>query len=296
MENIFFVLRPSSEIHLKSSFVRSFFIKKLLSNIKICLKNKGINFTVQGKFSGIITAKSNFPFKAVPLIKNVFGVHSFSVAEQFSFSSLDDLNEIILVFAQKNLFFGDSFALRISRNGKQDFSSQDAAVQAGQKIMDSIKGLKVDLSNPKKEIFADIINKKVFLYSEKFYGGKGLPVGVEGKIGLIMTGKKEELVSGFLMLKRGCSIFPVLKKNDKKITQNLGLLSKFNSFREFKPVFFSDLQKEKNFLSALVLSQRNEKKALSEIQELKKQTGFVVFSPLTFFPDSLFNEVLEVIQ
>jgi len=287
-----FVLRPASEIHLKTHFVRQFFLKKLISNLKQALKNNKLNFYVLGKFPGIIICNTSDNKKAVPLMKKVFGIHCFSIAEEHSFSSLDDLKEIFLDFAQKNLSKGDSFALRISRNGKHVFSSNDAAVECGQKIMDSIKGLSVNLSNPSKEIFADILGKKVFLYPKKVSGAKGLPVGVEGKIGLIMKGEKEELVSGYLMLKRGCSVFPVIEKMNEKTEKNLFLLSEWNSFSSFKPVLFSEIKKEKNFLSALVSSKTNETE-LNELTELQEKTGFVVFSPLIFFPEESFNKILS---
>lgn len=296
MVNSVIVLRPASEIYLKTHFVRQFFLKKLMVNLKKSLNSNKIDFKVLGKFSGIIVCQTDNNKKAVPLIQKVFGIHSFSIAEPYPFSSLENLKEILAGYAKKTLSKGDVFALRISRNGKHDFSSQDVAVEAGQKIMDEIKGLTVNLSNPEKEIFADILQKKVFLYSEKFSGAKGLPVGVEGKVGLIMKGKKEELVSAFLMLKRGCNIFPVIKENNSNIEKNLELLSKFNSFSEFKPVNFSEIQKEKNFLSALVLSERNELNALKEIRELQNKTGFVVFSPITFYPEQDFEKILELIK
>ena len=296
MDKVVIVLRPASEIYLKTHFVRQFFIKKLISNLKRTLKSKQLNLKLLGKFSGILVCETDNQKKAIPLIQKVFGIHSFSIASSFTFSSMQDLKEIFADYSKKTLSKGDVFALRISRNGKHDFSSRDVGVECGQKIMDSIKGLKVNLSNPKKEIFADIIQKKVFLYSEKIYGAKGLPVGVEGKVGLIMEGKEEELVSAFLMLKRGCNIFPVTEENNSKIKANIELISKFNSFIELKPIPLSGIQKEKNFLSALVLSERNEIKSLKKIKELQNKTSFVVFSPITFYPEQEFKEILGRIK
>jgi len=291
-----FVLRTASEIHLKTYFVKQFFMKKLISNIKNSFKENKVEVKVLGKFSGILILSTDNQEKSVFLLKKIFGIHAFSIAEQHSFSSLLDLQNLFLKYAEKTLSKNDSFALRISRNGNHSFSSQDVAVQCGQKIMDSIQGLTVNLSKPSKEIFADIIGKKVFLYSEKIYGVKGLPVGVEGKVGLLMEGKKEELVSGFLMLKRGCNIFPVIKKTNQKIEKNLELLFSWNSFQDFKPILFSELKKEKDFLSALVLSTTKEVDAIKKMQELQDQSSFVVFSPLTFYPEESFNEILELVE
>ncbi|MFH1663765.1 MAG: THUMP domain-containing protein [archaeon] len=289
-----FVLRSSSEIHLKTYFVRQFFLKKLISNLKQCLKNNGLKLVVSARFSGIIVCRTGDNAKAIPLMKKVFGIHSFSLAEQHVFSSLEELKKIFLLFAQKNLFEGDVFALRISRNGKHSFSSNDVAVECGQEIMDSINGLKVNLSKPSKKIFADIIGKKVFLYTEKFAGAKGIPVGVEGKTGLLMDGIKEELVSAFLMMKRGCSIFPVIKKMTPEIKKNLNLLSEWNSFTDFKPILLSEIKKEKAFLSALVSAKKETQ--LIEITELQEKTGFVVFFPLAFFPPESFDEILLAVN
>ncbi|PIN98636.1 MAG: hypothetical protein COT90_03415 [Candidatus Diapherotrites archaeon CG10_big_fil_rev_8_21_14_0_10_31_34] len=296
MDKSIIVLRPASEIYLKTHFVRQFFIKKLVSNLRKTLNSKNINLTLSGKFSGILVCETDNQIKAIPLMQKVFGIHSFSFAVPFTFNSMQDLKEIFVDFAKKTLSKGDSFALRISRNGKHDFSSQDIAVEVGQKIMDEIKGLKVNLSSPSKEIFADVIQNTVFLYSEKIPGVKGIPVGVEGKVGLIMDGKKDELVSAFLMLKRGCNIFPIIRENNSKIKANIELISQFNSFTELKSIPFSAIEQERNFLSALVLSERNEAKALKEISELQDKTGFVVFSPITFYPEQQFKEILELIK
>ena len=296
MKETVIIFRPSSEIHLKTHFVKEFFFKKLLQNIKALLKNNKIDFTLIGKYSGIIVFKTSNNNNAVPLLKKIFGIHSFSIAETHSFSSMDDLKELFLVFAKKSLSKGNSFALKISRNGKHAFSSKDVAVKCGQKIMDSIKGIKVNLSKPEKTIFADIIKNKVFLYLEKIEGIKGLPVGVEGKVGVLMQGKEEELVSGFLMMKRGCNIFPVITEINPQIKKNFELLSKWNSFVEFKPIFYSEIEKEKKFLSALILSERIQEKALREMTELAEQTGFVVFSPLTLFPEDKFKEILGLVK
>ena len=296
MDKSIIVLRPASEIYLKTHFVRQFFIKKLVSNLRKTLNSKNINLTLSGKFSGILVCETDNQIKAIPLMQKVFGIHSFSFAVPFTFNSMQDLKEIFVDFAKKTLSKGDSFALRISRNGKHDFSSQDIAVEVGQKIMDEIKGLKVNLSSPSKEIFADVIQNTVFLYSEKIPGVKGIPVGVEGKVGLIMDGKKDELVSAFLMLKRGCNIFPIIRENNSKIKANIELISQFNSFTELKSIPFFAIEQERNFLSALVLSERNEVKALKEISELQDKTGFVVFSPITFYPEQQFKEILELIK
>jgi len=296
MEQNLIVFRPASEIHLKTHFVKQFFLKKLLFNLKHSLKENKIEFKLLNRFSGIIVCKTSNNKKAVPLMQKIFGIHSFSISESHSFSSLNDLKKIFLGFAEKNLSKGDSFALRISRNGKHGFSSHQAAVECGQQIMDVIKEIKVNLSNPSKEIFADIINNKVFLYSEKIKGAKGLPVGVEGKIGLLMQGKQEEIVAGYLMLKRGCNIFPVIKEMNSKIKNNLDLLFSWNSFNEFKPINLSELEKEKDFLSAIVLSETKESIALNKIMELQDKTGFVVFSPLTFYPENHFNEILSKVN
>jgi thiamine biosynthesis protein ThiI len=286
-----FVLRPASEIYLKTSFVRQFFLKKLVYNLKTVLKKNNIDLKTAEKFSGLIICKTSNNEKAAGLMKKVFGLHSFSLAEPYSFSSLKDLEEIFLVFAEKNLFKGDVFALKISRNGKHDFSSHDAAVACGQKIMDAIPGISVNLSFPSKTIFADIINNKVFLFTEKVPAAKGLPVGVEGKVGVLMQGKEEELISSFLMLKRGCNIFPVIKEMNPEIKKNLKMLSLWNSFQEFKPILLSEIEKEKAFLSALILSETKLEQIKNSL-ELQDQTGFVVFFPLVFYPENLYNEIL----
>ena len=61
-----------------------------------------------------------------------------------------------------------------------------------------------------------------YLFNERYEGLKGLPIGVEGIVTLILE-NENDLLAGILMLKRGCSL-EVINKNNL----DLSLLEKYS--------------------------------------------------------------------
>lgn len=225
------LVKSTGEISIKSDYVRRQFSQRLLSNIKASLKQNSINTENAKTLPGRIFLKTSNNKNALKTLSKVFGIHSFALAEEFAFEGFGQLCEEILKYCQKLVSEKDSFALRVSRNGIHDFSSQDVAVKAGDLARKATKA-KVDLSNPKKEIFAEIYQDFFCIYSLEEKGLNGLPVGVSGNIALVLEGKKEEFDAGYSMLKRGCSVFGFVYKkslNSKAILKNL---KPYNCFRE----------------------------------------------------------------
>ena len=70
---------------------------------------------------------------------------------------------------------------------------------------------------PTAELLLEIeINTQgAFLFTETFPGRGGLPVGVEGKV-LLLLETKEAVLAGILMMKRGCRILPVARQEPQK--------------------------------------------------------------------------------
>lgn len=297
MGEILLLLRPASEISLKSYFVKTFFLKKLLNSIKTTAKQNNLEIKILKRTPGMILIQSPDTKKAVELLKRIFGIASFSLAEKTAARNMEEVKALVLAYAKEELRKGDSFALRVNRLGEHEFTSQEIAVECGNEIMNKMNGLRVDLKNPKKELFIELNKEQLFLYSGKFSGAKGLPLGVEGKVGVIMNGERNELIASWLMMKRGCNIFPVIKKMNKKIKENLEILKKWNSFREFKPIHFNELKNHKDFIEAIVLSKEKvNEQNLQEITSLSKKTPFPLFVPLMLYPKELLVEQLKQIK
>lgn len=70
-------------------------------------------------------------------------------------------------------------------------------------------GWQVDLKHPDLVVHIEILFKKTFFYFERVDGIGGLPVGISGTVGLLLSGGIDSPVAGYYALKRGCHVVPV---------------------------------------------------------------------------------------
>ncbi len=290
------LIKPVGEITLKTTFVRRFFNKKLKENIKIAFKINKIPFQKIQAGNARFFIKTTNTKKAQTVLKNIFGIHSIALVHKTKLNSSDQTLKEATDFFSSNAEKIKTFKVKTKRIGKHDFSSQEFNEKLGSKILEKFPKLKVKLKNPDKTFFVDIIQKKVFLYDDETKGMEGLPVGTQGDIALIVSGSEEELVAGFLMLKRGCRIFPITKKNSKKPGHNLKKLEKFNSSQELVLKNFNklpDLIKDKN-VSALV-SPDLKLKPKTFIEFDSKQL-LPVYRPLVLLDKNTLNEAKRFLK
>jgi len=184
---------------------------------------------------------------------------------------------------------GDSFAVRTRVVDSKELTNRELGEQLGSKIMEEFPGLSVDLTNPMKEIFVELRAKDLFIYLEEVEGAKGLPLGVEGNVAVLFTGEKDDLLAAFLMMRRGCNIFPVVKEKSVEIEKEVDRLVKWNSFRTFLFTPISKLQhlvqKKDINVQALVIGEKELGK-----ESKKKGELIPIFRPLIFYPEELLNE------
>ncbi|MHA1804448.1 MAG: THUMP domain-containing protein [Promethearchaeota archaeon] len=207
----------NSEIWLKSQRVKIKMLKVLIKNIRSMLNNANIPFTKYQLSDD--SARIFFFFKnehlsaAIEVLKNVFGIQTMSPALRTS-NNLGHITSKCLEIAKHVLEPNDSFAIRVKRAGKQEYTSQDVANILGKAIMDEFavqKNLSVNLTNPKKTIHVEIRNQFSYIFTDIIESNwKGLPIETHKKIMVMDVGRLEDLLAGFLMMKRGCLIHPVL--------------------------------------------------------------------------------------
>jgi thiamine biosynthesis protein ThiI len=102
-----------------------------------------------------------------------------------------------------------TFALRIKRVGKHDFSSNDKAIELGDVVRKAFPHLKVNLAAPDVEIHVEIRQDECYLYDTVIKGVGGLPLGVEGTLVALVSGGIDSPVAAWMMMKRGCRIVPI---------------------------------------------------------------------------------------
>ncbi len=264
LEQYNLILIRYAEIWLKSQKVKIRMLKFLMNNIKNMLKRKGIPFNkyqLSKDSSRVFFFFSNKDIpNAIEVLKNSFGVHSLSPAIRTS-NSLKNITERTIELANEILEKDDSFALRVRRSGKHDYTSMEAAKIVGKAIIDHLSNhnLKVNLTHPKKEIFIEIRQDFSYIFSQviKSKWG-GLPIEPVKKIIVMDVGRLNDLIAGFLLMRRGSEIYPVLFditedkalndiwiSNWKEVTDYIP----FNQFRLRKVNLFNILKKLSSELS-----------------------------------------------
>ncbi|MFX1314963.1 MAG: THUMP domain-containing protein [Promethearchaeota archaeon] len=237
------ILIRYNEIWLKSQKVKMRMLKILMDNIKNILNRERIAFHKYQLSSD--STRIFFFFKnedipnAVKVLKKVFGIYSLSPALRTS-SKLKNIKERIIKVCENLLEKGDTFALRVKRSGKHEFSSQDVAVYVGKAIIDHFSNLelKVNLSNPKKKIFIEVRDEFAYIFTQIFKSKwGGLPIEPYKKILIMDIGRINDIIAGFLLMRRGCVIYPILfnlTENNKVFEK---WLSNWREIGQFTPFF-----------------------------------------------------------
>ncbi len=185
-----------SEIGLKSKPVRARMERALIKHLKKSLGNVEIKRTygrifVYGENEREIAEKAS----------KVFGVKSTSPAVETA-ADLSELIKSIVEYAKKTIRQGESFALRVRREGEHTYTSQDVAVKAGAEVVKATNA-KVKLKNPDREIFVEIRGDRAYIYHEVIPGVGGLPYGTQGRAVALVSGGIDSPVATFLAMKRG---------------------------------------------------------------------------------------------
>ena len=205
-----------SEIWLKSQKVKIRMLKILMENIKNALNRNGIPFNKYqlSKDSSRIFFffKNNDMRNAIDVLKKVFGIFSISPTLRTS-NDINNIGERVIEIAKEILQKGDTFALRVRRSGNHDYTSIDVARIIGTKIIEELSeyDLKVNLSNPKKKIFIEIRDDFSYIFSQIIKTPwVGLPIESPKKMFVMDVGRIYDLIAGFMLMKRGSNIYPIL--------------------------------------------------------------------------------------
>lgn len=196
------ILIRYSEIHLKGNN-RDFFESALVANIKHVLKGFEYEFARSNARYVIRNFDETYLDDIIDAVKNVFGVHSLSIAEEVP-SELKQISAAALVFAPSN----GTFKVNTNRADKRfPMHSMDVSAEVGGDILEAKPNLKVDLHNPEHVVSIDIReNGKTFVYGETIKAVNGMPVGTGGKGIVMLSGGIDSPVAAYMMAKRGMTL------------------------------------------------------------------------------------------
>lgn len=290
------------EIGLKAKETRRRFENTLINNIKSALKTKQINNKIKNEKGRIFiyTSKINV---SILILQKIFGIISISPAIHTS-SDIETMSKILVKISKGKINQEKSFALRVTRIGKHNYSSQDVAIKIGNDIVNETKA-KVNLTMPDFELFIDIRETHSYIFTEKIRGPGGLPLGTQGNALAIITDIKSILAAWYLM-RRGCKIHIV---NINKENSNI-LRSFLKNWYIVTDVLTHDIKKnnlneklnkiiaERN-CDAIIIGDTNIKNSqneLSTIKILKKTFNLPIFNPLIAMDDNEISQKCKEIE
>ena len=268
------------EIALKGKETRKRFENTLISNIKNALDKANLPNKITKEWGRIYVYTAQIS-KCIEVLQKIFGVYSVSPACQTS-SDMNAVSKLSLEIAKEKLNKKKSFAIRTTRIGKHDYSSQDVSIKIGNDIVKSTNA-KVDLTKPDFELSIEIRNDKAFLFTERIQCVGGMPHGTQGTVLALIDEPKSVLAAWYLM-KRGCKT--VFLNYDESLEETL---KSFSDNWFVKPDIFSvnsdNLYETINEMSVkkkanAIVTGHTLSGSLFDIKELKKHTVFPILNPL----------------
>ena len=273
------------EIALKGKETRKRFENILVSNIKNAFSTENLSSKIIKEWGRIYvyTIQIN---KCIDVLQKIFGITSISPALQ-TLSDMDSMSKLAVDISKEELNEEKSFAIRATRTGEHEFTSQDVAIKIGDEIVKATKA-SVNLSNPDFELFIEIRNDKAFLFTKKISGTGGMPLGTQGKV-LALIDAPESILAAWYLLRRGCKIiFVNTKESNKDVLKSFmeNWFVKSDIFTlDLGKNLFEELNKiayERN-CDAIATGHtilNNSQSVLYDIKQLKKHVNFPILHPL----------------
>ena len=243
------VLIHYHEIALKGKN-RPSFILKLIRNLQTACKGLGVSEvkSLPGRIRMQLNDEPDWP-ELRDRIKRVFGIANFSYAQSTE-RTMEALKTAILDSLESVRCA--SFRI-LTRRADKTFAlnSQEINREIGAAVQQRY-GFPVDLENPERTIYIELLPEEAFFYTEKFPGPGGLPVGTSGRVAALISGGIDSPVAAHRMMKRGCQVvfihfhsYPYLNRtSQEKVVELVQHLTRYQFASRLYLVPFAEPQRE----------------------------------------------------
>ncbi len=245
-----FILCRYGELSTKGKN-RKNFTNQLLRNIKAQLKqytNLEYNTTYDRLY---ITLNGEDAMAVSDDLSKVFGLSSFSLAVKVD-RDLDVIGQNALELIQQEE--GATFKVIARRHDKSYEHISDVINRhVATKILQNTE-LKVDVRKPDISVLVEIRSSAAYIMMGRIQGAQGYPVGVAGKVMMMLSGGIDSPVAAYLLMKRGVRIEAIhfasppytSDESLKKVTDLAQKLTPYQEHIRIHVVPFTDIQLEIN--------------------------------------------------
>jgi len=209
-KNMDYIVIHYSEIGLKGKN-RAFFEKKLAENISAALQDYGKARRHHGKIIVEFKESAGKEEKIVKKLSLIPGISSFAFAQKaelkvddIKHSALEILSTLSSRVQQNNNW--NTFRIKTTRSNKKfSYTSPEINIILGDLVRTKLNK-KVYLDKPDVTLHVEISEKEAYLYTGKYKGIGGLPVGSSGKVVALLSGGIDSPVASFMAMKRGLKV------------------------------------------------------------------------------------------
>jgi thiamine biosynthesis protein ThiI len=195
-----------AEIGLKGRN-RPFFERKLMDNIVARLKPAASSYVE--RLSGRLLVHADEPLGDptwTERLRTVFGIANFGPALVVS-PEMEAIEAVVLDHLPQEPV--ETFRISASRDDKSfHLISPEIERQLGA-VVQGRTGWPVSLGDADLDIGVEILHDRAIVTFDRPAGPGGLPVGVSGRVTLLLSGGIDSPVAGYMALKRGCRVTPV---------------------------------------------------------------------------------------
>jgi thiamine biosynthesis protein ThiI len=136
-------------------------------------------------------------------VEEVFGVANYALCRREK-TGLERLKEAVADLIDGRPF--ESFRISARRGDKlYPMTSMEVNEALGRHVQ-SLRPVRVDLSEPELTIHVEVLEREALIYTEKRPGPGGLPVGVSGNVAALLSGGIDSPVAACRMMQRGCRV------------------------------------------------------------------------------------------
>ena len=247
MERVFLI--HYGEVGLKGKN-RSYFEKKLVQNIKRSLKGLGCLdvYRIYGRI--LVTFQADSDITAIrEKLSKIMGVAHFALAcatEQ----NIEAIQTAALNWIRDRAF--ETLKVETKRANKSfPMTSPEISAVVGGYLLEHT-GASAKMRNPDLLCHIEIVEKAAYIRAEKIQGIGGLPVGVSGKVLVMLSGGIDSPVAAWRMMRRGAKVihihfysYPYTDKASlEKVKALAQLLAIWNYHTLVYLVPFADIQRE----------------------------------------------------
>lgn len=213
---------------------RKFFIQTLYKNIE--KKLDGLDVHISKDISRMYIEFQDTDLDLIlQKMQEIFGIHTFQVATKVETDA--EIIKMTCLDMMKSKSF-QTFKVETKRSNKNfPIPSLDFSRQVGGLILKSIEGISVDVHRPDVLLNIEILDQYTYLYTDKFYGLGGYPVGAQESALLMLSGGIDSPVAGYLALKRGipldCVYFEAIPHTSLEAREKvISLTKKLTKYRD----------------------------------------------------------------